>query len=480
MYLDTANELWRCRACLHKLPAPREALETVRERIIDAGNKTVTPITHRGEIDSRARSVFYNGQDAMLRGDTPGAIAAFEAAVAIQPDFADPHLWLAKLQDDEHEKRDHLSAVLAHDPGHHEALRLLMVLNGEMTAEEAERAANAPDDVETRTVDGVRVTTKVLLCPVCGGHLTEDHVRQEVYCKFCGHQEPLKKKDIGGSALGAAMLKRRADPVRWVVGSRILRCGQCGAERTIPQNRMSMLCPFCGSNHVATQDAHGTFQQPDSVLRFTIGDEAAKDLIREKLKGVGERFAGLFDDNRVARATLEGVYLPFWVFDAYCDVTVTTTRKEPEDRRRQFYSSGPAYNSYRTSGGALGILISAVKTPPASLTDSILDFDLGQFQPYDPTLLAKFPAEIYDIDFTDASLKARSRAVQQMRDEFGKAPDQYTEVSVMASPLQMVFSLALLPVWVCSLFERDGDVRPALVNGQTGAVALGKAQKPRR
>ena len=42
---------------------------------------------------------------------------------------------------------------------------------------------------------------------------------------------------------------------------------------------------------------------------------------------------------------------------------------------------------------------------------------------------------------------------------------------------QMSFTLLLMPVWVITLFERDGDVRPALVNGQTGKVALGKAIK---
>jgi hypothetical protein len=39
--------------------------------------------------------------------------------------------------------------------------------------------------------------------------------------------------------------------------------------------------------------------------------------------------------------------------------------------------------------------------------------------------------------------------------------------------------LVLLPVWVGTLVEADGDVRTALVNGQSGRVALGKAEKAR-
>ncbi len=42
----------------------------------------------------------------------------------------------------------------------------------------------------------------------------------------------------------------------------------------------------------------------------------------------------------------------------------------------------------------------------------------------------------------------------------------------------MTFRLLLLPVWIALLAEQDGDRRIGLVNGQTGKVALGKAQKP--
>jgi len=36
----------------------------------------------------------------------------------------------------------------------------------------------------------------------------------------------------------------------------------------------------------------------------------------------------------------------------------------------------------------------------------------------------------------------------------------------------------LAPVWIATLYERDGEIRSAVVNGQTGEIALGKAHKP--
>jgi hypothetical protein len=41
----------------------------------------------------------------------------------------------------------------------------------------------------------------------------------------------------------------------------------------------------------------------------------------------------------------------------------------------------------------------------------------------------------------------------------------------------MSFRLLLLPVWAAAITEQDGDQRHALINGQTGRVALGRPQK---
>jgi hypothetical protein len=51
------------------------------------------------------------------------------------------------------------------------------------------------------------------------------------------------------------------------------------------------------------------------------------------------------------------------------------------------------------------------------------------------------------------------------------------QVNIFTSVRQMSFRLLLLPVWVAALTEEDGDVRAALVNGQTGQVALGRTEK---
>jgi hypothetical protein len=97
---------------------------------------------------------------------------------------------------------------------------------------------------------------------------------------------------------------------------------------------------------------------------------------------------------------------------------------------------------------------------------------------YEPSLLARYPASLYTLDFSAASLEARSAASQQMRQLHGEGAGRDVDVNVFTSVIQMSFMLVLMPVWVATLTERDGDLRLALINGQTGRIALGRAQKP--
>jgi DNA-directed RNA polymerase subunit M/transcription elongation factor TFIIS len=479
MTLDTVSAVYRCPNCHHTIEKPYESLEEAEARLRAKGPRPAVPLTHRGEVEPRALIMFENGQDFLWQEKPAAAIEQFKRAIEIQSDFADPHLWIAKLSDDEKVKRSHLSEILANDMGHPEALRMMMVLNGRLTPEQAAQTYHYNSPERQRVDSPVGTKTKALLCPICGGHLTTDDDAKRVYCRFCGHEEALKENaDVGGDILGMALLERKAQRVQWVIGERLLHCNQCGAERTIPAHKLSMVCPFCGSNQVIEQDALKTFEQPDGLVPFVVSEKMAKDAVHERLKTMGEWLYSVFDSNKVARATIEGMYLPFWVFDALLEVSVTTTDKHTFDKDRSWFQAGnTGYQNTKSLGGVNGMAVCAANSPSPKLTRDLGDFDLDTLLPYEPKLLAKYPAELYDIDFDDASLEARGRASEQMRSKQLAFKDSSVEMSVSSSVIQMSFSLVLMPVWVATLIERDGDVRTALVNGQSGRVALGKARK---
>jgi hypothetical protein len=278
-----------------------------------------------------------------------------------------------------------------------------------------------------------------------------------------------------------AMLERKAKPVRWNVGQRLIQCQQCGTEHTVPAGKLSSRCRFCGSTQVILGDALASFEQPDGLLPFRISPETAAESIRKQLDSFGQRVANLFNTNRIQQVTAEGVYLPFWVFDVTVELTTTRTA----------YVTGFLVTD--TSKGAdmeTDVAICAVKSPPPGLAQRLGPYDFSEKIPYEPKWLAKYPAALYSIDFDKASLDAREHVSAAMRRKYervietkqmGNRGKQETEVTRTTSRINnMIFQLLLLPVWIATLIEVDGDVRLALVNGQNGKTVFGKTQRESR
>ncbi|MEO8611008.1 MAG: hypothetical protein ABI690_24135 [Chloroflexota bacterium] len=443
------------------------------------GPRPNVTIADPDSINARAISLFYTGHDYLFAGDKAAAIHAFQEAIEIQPDFLEAHLWIAQTTDDEALKRDHLSSVLAYDGGNPEATRMMLVLNGRLTPEQAAHAYRdaAPS---LRQADGpVSAGITTLRCPNCGGDLTEKTGRVE--CAFCGYSAKQPQRgEANGELLFAALLERKAQPVRWVIGERLLHCKECGAERTIAADKLSTRCPFCHSNQVIEQDALDSFEQPDGLIPFAVSREDAGQHIKERLKGLDQRIKGWFNSNEVARATVEGFYLPFWVFDAMLNINRTRVDMQPTPDRARVKQP---YLQTNFSDAVYDVPVCAVKSPPIALTAQLGDYDLRGMAAYEPELLAKYPAGLYTMDVDAAALEARGRIASKMREKFSNrelSDDGNISISVFTNIQQMSFRLALLPVWVATLVEVDHDVRTALVNGQTGKVVLGKAEKVRQ
>ena len=312
-------------------------LDAKREEVKAEGPQPYVKIMQPGEVNINALTAFRTAHDYLRRGERAQAMEHFKRALVFQPDFIDAHLGIADLAEDEATKRKHLSEVIAVDPGNGEAMRRLMVLNGRITQEEMRRTYHDHDQTIKQVDTVVAEEAEALLCPVCGGQLTVDDATGRVECKFCGYVEMRQPShQVGADSLEMALLERKAKPVRWVVGKRILHCNECGSQRTIPARKLIYECPFCGSKHVVQQEPMEDLQQPDGLVPFQISRQEATRAIREELNSFQQRIANLFDNNRIAHTVLEAVYLPFWLFDAYAQVDVTRVVRETQSQNSLF------------------------------------------------------------------------------------------------------------------------------------------------
>ncbi|MFN2182609.1 MAG: hypothetical protein ACK2UU_01400, partial [Anaerolineae bacterium] len=114
----------------------------------------------------------------------------------------------------------------------------------------------------------------------------------------------------------------------------------------------------------------------------------------------------------------------------------------------------------------------------------ILPFDLGALVPYEPRLLANRPAELYSLDVEAAVETAQASMLRQAvraattRDlepllRLEDDDEEEREVRRSFRVTSATYQLVLLPAWA-ALLEVKGRLRVALVNGQTGKMALSR------
>ncbi|MFN2226690.1 MAG: hypothetical protein ACK2UY_10290, partial [Anaerolineae bacterium] len=169
---------------------------------------------------------------------------------------------------------------------------------------------------------------------------------------------------------------------------------------------------------------------------------------------------------------------PFWVFDGMVEA--------------YHFRQDWATTSKETLGltSHENLLFPAVGMPALSQLARIYPFDLGALVPYEPHLLADWPARIYsqDVELVSEAARAAMINLARKRTELtARSPsrdsqarlgrrittlDEAATRQVYYQAVGTAYQLVLLPIWLARL-EDDGQPSLGLVNGQNGRATLG-------
>jgi hypothetical protein len=239
-------------------------------------------------------------------------------------------------------------------------------------------------------------------------------------------------------------------------------CQGCGANLILPPEAISATCPYCDTPHVVDLSSSRELLQPDAIIPFAFDQERAASLLSNWLNGQ----AG----SRPRSATRpRGIYLPVWTFDLTGDVPFEARVEEKRGNDTVVYVIHDSYPALYNE-----ITVPATKKLADLLPGALPGYRLGEALAYHPRYLADWPAEVYQVSMSDASLEARARSVQRMKREIAEylsvRYDKFSSITTSTAVLSIqAFKLVLIPAWVGSL--RVGQqLRPVLVNGQTGTV----------
>jgi predicted RNA-binding Zn-ribbon protein involved in translation (DUF1610 family) len=330
------------------------------------------------------------------------------------------------------------------------------------------------------TADPSATAAKTFPCTNCGADLSFAPGTNALQCPYCGTANEIAAPDVAieerdfNAELDALAGTQETYEVKTV------HCTSCGAESTRAANVIADECPFCGVALVGEAEAHRLIK-PQAVLPFRTERDAAQEAFRDWIRGLW--FA---PNDLIKRARrddkLQGVYLPYWTYDAeattdyrgrrgeYYYVTETYRQNgETKTRRvrktRWYPASGTVHNAFDD------ILIVASDSLPRSYVTALEPWDLDQLVPYTEAYLSGFRTESYTVGLKDGFTHAIGRMQpaidQSIRYDIGGDTQQILTKS--SDYDDVTYKHVLLPLWI-SAYRYGDDVYRFMVNARTGEV----------
>ncbi len=188
---------------------------------------------------------------------------------------------------------------------------------------------------------------------------------------------------------------------------------------------------------------------------------------------------------------LNGVYLPFWTFDAHAesdwraesgdyytvDETVWVTR---DGKHVQETRSVQKVRWYPSSGHHTGhyddVLVYATQSVDVRILEKIYPFHTQQLLPYNPSYLSGWGAESYRIPLAQAWELGKTIVQREEYNACGREVpgDTHRNLRVSTRLSNLKYKHVLLPVWLAS-YRYNNKVYRFMINGQSGEV---QGQKP--
>ena len=320
-------------------------------------------------------------------------------------------------------------------------------------------------------------------CEGCGADL-EFHIDdQQLTCPYCGFTKEIEvdenaavsENDLKEAARRLSELRSRK--THQEAGLKEISCESCGAVVQFSGTITSKQCAYCDSPIQLENAYEAPHRIPvDGVLPFAVDRDSAFANLR---KWVQSRwFAPNEFKRRGVQGKFNGLYIPFWTFDAMTvtnytgqrgdNYTVTTgsgKNRRTEIRIRWSWVSGRIKRFFDD------VLVVASGGLPEQRINDLEPWPLKKCEPFKRDYLAGFLARKYDIDLDEGFLTARNRideAIERdIRSNIGG--DHQIIDSVNTNYSAMTYKHLLLPLWMLTYRYHEKPYQ-VVVNAATGEV----------
>jgi DNA-directed RNA polymerase subunit RPC12/RpoP len=332
-----------------------------------------------------------------------------------------------------------------------------------------------------------QLTHNEIACKNCGAKLIFKPGTQQLTCEFCGTYNEIqidysKVKEAHEERDLVSFLKNKQD-VSQEYTIQTIDCKACGAKTSVSANTVSDNCSFCGSPFENVQAHEIRLIKPQALLPFNIQSKEGHESFK---KWIDKLWWAPNDLKKYARMSekLQGVYIPYWTFDADTSSSYSGARGEHyyesesytdnngNKQTRQVQKTRWYNVSGRVSRFFDDVLVMASNSLPAKYADNLEPWDLNNLIPYDPKFMSGFRSEAYQVDL-EAGLgisKEKMDVVirQDIRMDIGG--DEQRIYTVNTAHKEITFKHILLPIWISAYRYREKVYR-FMINGRNGKVS---------
>lgn len=293
----------------------------------------------------------------------------------------------------------------------------------------------------------------IFKCKNCDGNVLYNPEKGTMHCPFCDGLDCEEARPVPDMVM----------------------CPNCSGEIQVMDITSASKCAYCGSYMIFDERVNGEYK-PHLILPFKLGKEKVKGLIKKEFKKKIFAPSDFLSEARLS--TMEGVYIPFWMYDftTNMDFQGQGTKVRTWRRGNKEYTETSYYNVVRNIDTTFDrIPVDASVGMNDEIMDLMEPYDYKKLEDFQEKYMSGFFAEKYGLKAEELEPRAKQKAVNDSEALFKGTVAGYTTMVPISKNLTVTkgeTEYALLPVWIYS-YKYKQEVYPFHVNGQTGKI-IGK------
>ncbi len=291
----------------------------------------------------------------------------------------------------------------------------------------------------------------VFKCKNCGGNTIYSPEKKKMYCPFCESIDSEEQNDSLGD---------------------IQICQNCGGEVLVEEYTSATQCKYCDNYLIFNERVEGEFA-PDLIIPFQYSKDMVKDLLRDKFKN--SIFAPTDFLSEVKLNTMQGDYVPFWLYDynTNCEYTGEGSKTRVWRHGDIEYTETSIYEIYRN----MDIQFDCIPVDASiKMQDDVMDlmepYEYNQLESFKPSYMSGFQGERYNMNSETLEPRARRKMEEDANQILSQTISGYmrtTQINKRITTNDEDVNYGLLPIWTYMYTYKD-KTYPFYINGQTAKI----------